>query len=113
MLGKHSLGKKQGLTLMYVLVPTKVLAMELMASPETPKSQILISPLELNRMLEGLMSISSTIKKCPSHVQMDRLTTMDDAVHIVKIGEAFENGDSNLANHLDVNGTMLLVDAVE
>jgi hypothetical protein len=41
---------------MYVLVPTKVLAIELMSSPDTPKSQILISPLVFARMLEGLMS---------------------------------------------------------
>jgi hypothetical protein len=46
------------LTLMYVLVPTKVFAMELMSSPETPKSQILISPLVFARMLDGLISIS-------------------------------------------------------
>ena len=44
------------LTLMYVLVPTKVFAIELMSSPETPKSQILISPLVFARMLEGLIS---------------------------------------------------------
>ena len=44
---------------MYVDVPTKVSAMELMSSPETPKSQILISPFELKRMLEGLMSAGS------------------------------------------------------
>ena len=41
---------------MYVLVPTKVFAIELMSSPETPKSQSLISPCELTRMLEGLTS---------------------------------------------------------
>ncbi len=44
------------LTLIYVLVPTKVLAIELMSSPETPKSHILISPAVLARILEGLMS---------------------------------------------------------
>lgn len=41
---------------MYVLVPTNVSAIELMSSPDTPKSQILISPLELHSMFEGLMS---------------------------------------------------------
>jgi hypothetical protein len=41
---------------MYVLVPTNVLAMELISSPDTPKSQILISPLVFARMLDGLMS---------------------------------------------------------
>jgi len=41
---------------MYVDVPTNVSAMELMSSPETPKSHILISPRELNKILEGLIS---------------------------------------------------------
>jgi hypothetical protein len=41
---------------MYVDVPTKVSAMELMSSPETPKSQILISPCELTSIFDGLMS---------------------------------------------------------
>jgi len=45
------------LTLMYVEVPTKVSAMEFISSPETPKSQILIWPWELKRMLDGLMSV--------------------------------------------------------
>jgi hypothetical protein len=44
---------------MYVLVPTNVLAMELMSSPETPKSQILISPSVLAKMLEGFISEKS------------------------------------------------------
>ncbi len=44
------------LTLMYVLVPTNVLAIELISSPDTPKSQILISPFELAKILDGLMS---------------------------------------------------------
>ena len=43
-------------TLMYVDVPTKVSAMEFMSSPETPKSQILISPCELHKILDGFMS---------------------------------------------------------
>jgi hypothetical protein len=41
---------------MYVLVPTNVLAIELISSPDTPKSQILISPFELAKILDGLMS---------------------------------------------------------
>jgi hypothetical protein len=44
------------LTLIYVDVPTNVFAMELISSPETPKSQILIAPLELTRMFDGLIS---------------------------------------------------------
>lgn len=43
-------------TLMYVDVPTKVSAMEFISSPDTPKSQILISPLELHRIFDGLIS---------------------------------------------------------
>lgn len=41
---------------MYVDVPTKVSAMELISSPETPKSHSLMPPLELTRMLDGLIS---------------------------------------------------------
>lgn len=44
------------LTLMYIDVPTNVFAMELMSSPETPKSQSLMSPSEFNRIFDGLMS---------------------------------------------------------
>jgi hypothetical protein len=43
---------------MYIEVPTKVSAMELMSSPDTPKSHILISPWELHRMLDGLISVN-------------------------------------------------------
>ena len=41
---------------MYVDVPTKVSAIEFTSSPDTPKSQILICPDELQRMFEGLIS---------------------------------------------------------
>lgn len=44
------------LTLMYVLVPTKVSATELINSPDTPKSQILKCPDELSKMFDGLTS---------------------------------------------------------
>lgn len=43
---------------MYVEVPTNVSAIELINSPDTPKSQILIWPLELKRIFDGLMSIN-------------------------------------------------------
>lgn len=42
---------------MYIEVPTNEFAMEFMSSPETPKSHSLISPDELRRMLDGLMSV--------------------------------------------------------
>ncbi len=47
---------------MYVDVPTKVSAIELMSSPETPKSHILISPAELHRIFDGLMSNETMIR---------------------------------------------------
>ena len=40
----------------YVEVPTKVSAIELTNSPETPKSHSLICPLELTSTFEGLIS---------------------------------------------------------
>lgn len=44
------------LTLIYTEVPTNVLAIELISSPDTPKSQSLMSPSEFSRMFEGLIS---------------------------------------------------------
>jgi hypothetical protein len=41
---------------MYVDVPTKVSAMELISSPDTPKSHILIWPFDVRSMFEGFMS---------------------------------------------------------
>lgn len=50
-------GKRRGKrTLMYTEVPTKVLAIELISSPETPKSMSLMSPCELHRIFDGLIS---------------------------------------------------------
>jgi len=57
---ERTLHKKKQHTLIYVEVPTNVSAIEFMSSPETPKSQILISPRELHRIFEGLMSENET-----------------------------------------------------
>lgn len=46
---------------MYVDVPTNVSAMELINSPETPKSQIFICPEELHKMLDGLISYEKIV----------------------------------------------------
>ena len=46
---------------MYDRVPTKLLAIESISCPETPKSQILISPAEFTRMLLGLTSLGKTV----------------------------------------------------
>ena len=56
------------LTLMYVDVPTKVSAIELISSPETPKSQILICPWELQSILHGLISTTSASVSCNDRV---------------------------------------------
>jgi len=50
---------------MYDRVPTKELAMESINWPDTPKSQIFISPRELTRILDGFTSlrITSSINK--------------------------------------------------
>jgi hypothetical protein len=55
-LGKNLMNTSKRRTLMYVDVPTKVSAMEFISSPDTPKSHILISPLELHRIFDGLIS---------------------------------------------------------
>lgn len=81
---------------MYVLVPTKVLAIELMSSPETPKSQILISPAVLTRMLEGLISAVVSPGRTRSDVltyqdaaaRRAGLTSMNDTVHVVQVHQA-------------------------
>ena len=44
-------------TAMYLVVPVKVPAREPISSPETPKSQSLITPWRERRMLEGLISL--------------------------------------------------------
>lgn len=68
---------------MYVLVPTNVLAIELISSPDTPKSQILISPLLLARMLDGLMSGESVLPAGVSSCAL--LTAMNNAVYVVQV----------------------------
>lgn len=40
-------------------------------------------------------------------------TTVNNTVNIVEICKAFENSNSNLANDLNINRAMLLVDSVQ
>jgi hypothetical protein len=72
---------------MYVDVPTNVSAIELMSSPDTPKSQILIWPCELKRILEGLMSGTRMSGNVSSNSGIR--TTMDDSMDVVEVCEAF------------------------
>jgi len=91
---------------MYVDVPTNVSAMELISSPETPKSQILISPRELHRIFDGLISAkeryhennvsddeSGTRVKMggimPRIKEQRRRTAVNDTMHIIKICQPF------------------------
>jgi hypothetical protein len=46
---------------MYVDVPTNVSAIELISSPDTPKSHIFICPSELRSILDGFMSRDPSI----------------------------------------------------
>jgi hypothetical protein len=102
---------------MYVLVPTNVLATELISSPDTPKSQILISPFELTKMFDGLISVAqvfSANEQYDRHRQCRvRLTSMHDPVLIIQIRETPQNGLGDLAYNVDRNRAMLLVDTVE
>ena len=40
-------------------------------------------------------------------------TTMDDAMDVVKVCEALQHGESNLAHNANIDRTMLLVDPIE
>jgi len=80
-----------------------------MSSPDTPKSQILISPRELHRIFDGLMSVNVSMNR----LCKPELTTVNDAVRIVKIRQTLKYGQSNLAHNVNINGTYLLVDSIQ
>lgn len=79
-------------------MPTNVSAMELISSPDTPKSQILICPCELTSMLEGLTSEGWQGKSAQAHGwqpegiivvrRAHKLTSVDDTVHVVQVRQA-------------------------
>ena len=94
---------------MYVDVPTNVSAIELMSSPETPKSQSLISPWELQRMLDGFMSGGNEI----SGVEKEYSTSVNYLMNIVEISQAFQDAPGNHCDDVDVDGTKFFVDAIE
>lgn len=87
-------------------------AIEFMSSPETPKSQILISPRELHRIFEGLMSVKTRRELRTLLVYTLELTTMNDAMGIIKIRQTLKYGQSNLAHNVDINRTYFLVDSI-
>lgn len=80
-----------------MLVPTNVSATLLVNSPDTPKSQILMWPAELSRMLLGLTSgsggkeVSETFSR-EKKAWGQLLTAMHDLVHLVEISQAGDHG---------------------
>jgi len=89
--------------------------MELISSPDTPKSHILISPWELHRILEGLISVNwiDEESRVDGMIHHSKRTAMNDAVYIIKIGKSFEYGKCHFTDNLNVDGSNLLVHAVE
>ena len=90
--------------------------MELMSSPDTPKSQILISPLELHKMFEGLISTMWTIdvSSTTTLVEENKLrTTMNNPMHIIQIRQALEHRQRDLAHNINLNRANLLVYPVQ
>src|SRR6266550_6695083 len=96
---------------MYVDVPTNVSAMELISSPETPKSHILISPCELHRMLDGFISVHDFSKF--QEMSHDAITSVDDSMNVVKVRQAFEHSERNSRYNVDFYCTNLLVNSIE
>jgi len=84
-----------------------------MSSPETPKSQILISPRELHRIFEGLMSVKTKRELRTYLVYTLELTTVNDAVGIIKVRQTLKYGQSNLAHNIDINRTYFLVNPIQ
>lgn len=100
------------LTLIYVDVPTKVLAIELISSPDTPKSQSLICPLELRRIFEGLISIRLGFK-ADNLLGAWRQTSMDYPMRIIQISKTLENTEADFTNDLNRNGSVSFVNTIK
>ena len=98
---------------MYVDVPTNVSVMELMSSPDTPKSQILMCPFELHRMFDGLMSGNRIVSNCRQDDDDKTHTTVNYPVYVVEVRQSFEHGQRDFANDIDVNRPDLLVYSVQ
>jgi hypothetical protein len=94
-------------------VPTNVCAIELTSSPETPKSQSLISPAELHRIFDGLMSTNQDYQHRDSDLPIIALTSMDDLVYVVEVEQALQYGSCHNAHNLNVDGSNLLVDRIK
>ena len=90
-----------------MLVPTKVFAIELISSPETPKSHILISPLVFARMLDGLMSNSQLYR-----IASDWLTSVDDPMHIIQVYQSLQDRLCDRTDNVDRNKAATAVDLV-
>lgn len=113
-------GKRRGKrTLMYTEVPTKVLAIELISSPETPKSMSLMSPCELHRIFDGLISRGAEGDRSMSFQELrctptiKGLTTMNDLVHVIQVQQPLQHASRHHRYDIDIDRAYLLVDTVE
>lgn len=108
---------------MYVLVPTKVSAIELMSSPDTPKSQILILPSALINMLLGLTSAGRAQKgyRVRRHLSLPHamkfgarsLTSVDDAMNIIQIRQTMDDNNDDLSADIWPNRAVSLVHRIQ
>jgi hypothetical protein len=98
---------------MYVDVPTKVSAIELMSSPETPKSQILICPSELRSILEGLISVNPSMPLIKLNKPSNAVTSVDDAMDVIEINQALQHCVSDPGDDIDWDGPLPLVYSIQ
>lgn len=87
-----------------------------MSSPETPKSQILIWPFELHKMLDGLISdhqMRHPVNRTASETGRNVRTAMNDTVCVVEVSESFEHGKCDLSDNLNINGAYLFINPIE
>jgi hypothetical protein len=81
----------------------------LMSSPETPKSHILISPLVLARILDGLISFDQL-----SHLSRGlKLTSVNNTVDVIKVDQAFQHRLGYRADNVDGDETTSTIDLVK
>src|SRR5260221_11780444 len=86
-------------------VPTNVLAIELISSPETPKSQSLICPSELRRTFEGLIS-NSVIRVRDLKFQTNSLpTSVNNPVYIIEIAQPLKHRVSDETDDINIDCT--------
>ena len=97
---------------MYVDVPTNVSAIELISSPDTPKSQILICPLDMSSTFDGFTSVHEKEVSPRLKVNIQR-TSVNNTMHVVEVGQTRHYSEGDLAKDIFGNWANCLVDVVE